>query len=100
MYTLQTNIIGNNNTNPCNSKQSAMQFYSPFYNLGPLNYVECPYYNYILPNTFPIQSCSTPVPSTRQYWYYPYYKNDKFWTSIIPCNLEQCGNIHLDMDTR
>jgi hypothetical protein len=98
MYTRQTNIVDNNNTRPCDLKQSALQFYSPSYELGPLPYVQCPYYNYILPNTYPIPSCSTPVPSLRQYWYYPYYQNDKFWTSVIPCNLGQCENSHSDMD--
>lgn len=96
-YLQQTNIISSTKyENPCHSKQSDLQNYSSSYHLGPIrhqhqdrqrtssSYDSCPYYNYILPNSYPYQEgCHISYPSPKLYWYYPYYKNDNFWNEPV-----------------
>ena len=56
----------------------------PFYTLGPLPRIICPYYNYILPDAYPYGDFdSIPSPNPKQYWYFPYYKDPTFWDNPV-----------------
>ena len=80
-YTTQRNIVGGPSSpllpKPCNILQRDAMDSSkpPFYTLGPLPRVICPYYNYILPDAYPYGDYDT-APS-------PYYKDPGFWENPV-----------------
>lgn len=46
------------------------KFVSPYYQLGPAVFPNCPYYNYVLPNVYP--PSDPPMVPYSDYWYYPF----------------------------
>lgn len=93
-YTLQRNIQGGPSSPlekkldqrqcPIRQRDGSDSSYAPFYTLGPQPHINCPYYNYILPDAYPYDSFLTaPSPNPKQYWYFPYYKDPTFWDNPI-----------------
>jgi hypothetical protein len=89
-YTTQRDIVGGPSSpllpKPCNilQRDASDSDKPPFYTLGPLPRVICPYYNYILPDAYPYGDYDTaPSPNPKQYWYFPYYKSPGFWDNPV-----------------
>jgi hypothetical protein len=89
-YQRQRDIVGGPSSpllpKPCNilQRDASDSNKPPFYTLGPLPRVICPYYNYILPDAYPYGDFDTAcTPNPKQYWYYPYYKDPDFWKDPV-----------------
>ena len=69
-------ICGEHQVQPVNTDAKYSQT-PPYYQLGFQNVRNCPFYNY----TMPIGNFATsPYPPPSLYWYYPYYRDDDFYT--------------------
>ena len=86
-YTNQNNYVGappftKDNDKLCKPGQNSLQvdgkyaMYAPYYKLGPVPVLNCPYYNYTLPYNYP-KAPYPYKPDSKYYWYYPYYKTTK-----------------------
>lgn len=78
-YQKQKNIISTSsskiqNDNPTNCEifytDGRFMNKPPYYQLGPQESINCPFYNYTLPDTYPI--VPTPQINPKAYWYLPY----------------------------
>lgn len=95
-YQQQSNIIGGPSS-PLYQQKRVLQcpsgqtdgLYSqrpPFYRLGPgpQSQRNCPFYNYTLPNVYPYSTFDdVPSPDPKLYWFYPYYRDERFWENPI-----------------
>jgi hypothetical protein len=71
-------ICGKNQLQPKSTDARYSQT-PPYYQLGFQNIRNCPFYNYTMPvDYFP--SPPMPYPNPSLYWYYPYYRDDNFYT--------------------